>query len=132
MMNRKEGIGIELKRSPNNTPLKKYPNFQRYYKAKEVKCILGRENSSYTLSFQWYLNGDYAHTDPSKVLECFVNSLEELPNTVSLTLEKRIAEVDEASSVLLVAVDALKRQRENNLSKLNTLSNLKKEFDSFS
>jgi len=99
----------------------KYPNFQRCYKAKEVTCTIGKEEENYSISFQWYLKGKYVHSDPTKILGCFVKTLEELPNTVSLTLESKITETTESGSILLCAVDVLQQQRAYHLSKLEQL-----------
>jgi hypothetical protein len=114
-----------------NNGIEKYPEFQRDYQSRYVKCIFGRENGSCSLSYEGYVKGTYSNKSSVNVLNCFINTLKELPITVSLRLENEIIDEGEIHKLLFTAAEKINEQREESIPKMIGPSILEKRITAF-
>jgi hypothetical protein len=93
----------------------KYADFKKDFSFNYAKCTFERNNGSCSLTYDGHVAGTYSNSEFSKILDCFVKVLKELPITVSLSLENKITESDEGHKLLFIAAEKMNQLREETI-----------------
>lgn len=93
----------------------KYYDFKKDFNFNYAKCTFERNNGSCSLTYDGHVIGTYSSSEFSKILDCFIKVLKELPVTVSLSLENKITEKDEGHKLLFTAAEKMNQLREETI-----------------
>jgi hypothetical protein len=101
---------------PKKRTARECPEFEIDYRANATTCVMDRGGKDLcSIAYTGYVQGRYANSDLTKIFRCFVDTLETLPDNVSLNLENKIVHPDKHFSLLLVAIGESCKQREKNI-----------------